>query len=78
MPAIPRPDLVRLRHMLDAAQKAQEFMLGRTRNRLIHGYFNVDLDVLWRGIEEDVPALRDTVRRILADHSNASTSEDPI
>ncbi len=27
------------------------------RNRLIHGYDSVDLDVLWRIIEDDLPAL---------------------
>ena len=27
------------------------------RNRLIHGYFEVDLDVLWQTIKEDLPPL---------------------
>ena len=27
------------------------------RNRLIHGYDSVDMDVLWRIIEDDLPAL---------------------
>ena len=97
-------DLVRLRHMLDAARKAVAFSEGRTRNdldsdemlslalvrlleiigeaakrvseelwqqypeipwkqiagtrdRLIHGYFDVDLDIIWSIIADDLPIL---------------------
>ena len=28
-----------------------------TRDRLIHGYFDVDLDIVWQIITEDLPAL---------------------
>ena len=31
--------------------------LAGTRNRLIHAYFNVDLDVLWEISQSDVPRL---------------------
>jgi uncharacterized protein with HEPN domain len=27
------------------------------RNRLIHAYFDINLDILWQTIEEDIPAL---------------------
>jgi uncharacterized protein with HEPN domain len=27
------------------------------RNRLIHGYFDVNLDVIWKTVKEDLPAL---------------------
>ena len=27
------------------------------RNQLVHGYFNIDLDEVWRTIQEDLPAL---------------------
>jgi len=27
------------------------------RNRLIHGYFDIDLDILWQTIKEDLPPL---------------------
>ena len=27
------------------------------RNQLVHGYFNVKLDRVWRTIQEDLPAL---------------------
>ena len=97
-------DQVRLRHMLDAARKAVDFLKGRTRqdldsdemvclavirllevigeaakgishatrdaspsipwrqiagtrDRLIHGYFDVDLDVVWAIVTTDLPGL---------------------
>lgn len=37
----------------------------RMRNRLIHGYFDVDLDLLWDTIERDIPALEAQISRIL-------------
>ena len=39
--------------------------IAGTRDRLIHGYFKVDLDAVWSMIEQDLPALRDSVIRIL-------------
>lgn len=36
-----------------------------TRNRLIHGYFDVDLNVVWRIVCEDVPALVAQLRSII-------------
>lgn len=39
----------------------------RMRNRLIHGYFDVDLDLLWDTIEQDFPPLRDQIESILRD-----------
>ena len=97
-------DLIRLRHMLDAARKAREFVHGRqrndletdeqltlalvrllevageaakgvsasfrehhvdipwkaiagTRDRLIHGYFDIDLDIVWQIVTSDLPPL---------------------
>ena len=104
MSAIPRNDLIRLRHMLAAARKARRFVQGRgrtdlesdemlslaivrlleiigeaathvsepvqaalpsipwrqitgVRNRLIHGYFDVDHDIVWAIVEGDLPTL---------------------
>ena len=45
------------------------------RDFIAHAYFSVDLDVLWRGISEDVPALRRTVRDILS--ARESWQADP-
>ena len=97
-------DIVRLRHMLDAAQKAIEFTRGCNsddlrkddklalsvvrlleiigeaaknvsnqyrkeypeipwqqiagiRDRLVHGYFDIDLDIVWKIVSEDLPPL---------------------
>ena len=109
MPA--HDDALRLRHMLEAAQKAVLFAANRTRqdldadeqfalaltrlleiigeaagsvsdhvrthnptipwraiigtrNRLIHGYFDVDLDVLWHIVAHDLPVLIAELERI--------------
>lgn len=37
------------------------------RNKLIHQYFGVDFEVLWRTVQEDIPPLRDEIQRILAE-----------
>ena len=109
----PDEDLVRLRHMLDAAEEALEFAVGRTRadldadhqlmraiqksieiigeaarhvsepvrvehpeiawseiagmrNRMVHRYFDVDLDILWRSVTEELPPLVATLRSIIS------------
>jgi len=36
------------------------------RNRLIHGYNAVDLDILWRIVVQDLPPLATALERILA------------
>jgi uncharacterized protein with HEPN domain len=36
------------------------------RDFIAHAYFMLDLDILWQGIEKDVPQLRARVREILA------------
>ncbi|HVC46495.1 MAG TPA: DUF86 domain-containing protein [Terracidiphilus sp.] len=40
------------------------------RNRLSHGYFAIDLDVVWKVIERDVPALRLVIESTIADLNN--------
>lgn len=37
------------------------------RNIVVHGYFNVDLEVIWRTVQDDLPPLRASLARILAD-----------
>lgn len=34
------------------------------RNRLIHEYFGVDLNIVWQTIEEDIKPLEATIRKI--------------
>jgi uncharacterized protein with HEPN domain len=112
MSAIPRDDLVRLRHMLDAARKARHFLQDReradlemdemlslalvrlleivgeaamhvsepvqaglpgipwrqitgARNRLIHGYFDVDLDIVWTIVQADLPQMIAQLEQVL-------------
>ena len=107
-----KDDLVRLRHMLDAAREAQEYARGRQRsdlnsdrmltlslvkcieivgeaaakvseetraecpslpwadvigmrNRLIHGYFDIDLDRVWDTVTDDLPALVTQLEKIV-------------
>ena len=40
--------------------------IGRTRDRLIHGYFSVDLDIVWKIVTEDIPALTPELKRMLS------------
>jgi uncharacterized protein with HEPN domain len=35
------------------------------RNRLIHAYFDVDLDVVWSTVTKDLPSLKAELERLL-------------
>jgi uncharacterized protein with HEPN domain len=37
------------------------------RDRLIHGYFGVDLDVVWDVLQTKIPALKAEIERLLRD-----------
>lgn len=39
------------------------------RNKLIHGYFGVDVDVVWETVVEDLPPLKAQLERIRDEHS---------
>jgi uncharacterized protein with HEPN domain len=39
-------------------------MIGM-RNRLIHGYFDVDLDIVWQTVKKDLPSLKTQLESIL-------------
>lgn len=113
---MPRPDykddVIRIRHMLDFAQKAMQFNKGKsrsdldrdemlaiatihlievigeasrtiseafqekypeipwqpitgTRNRLAHGYIDIDLDIIWTIVTKDLPPLIKQLKRVL-------------
>ncbi|MGB6063628.1 MAG: HepT-like ribonuclease domain-containing protein [Desulfomonilaceae bacterium] len=111
-----KDDLIRLRHMLDAARNAMTFAEGKRRtdldqdrmlmfslvravevigeaaskvsrncrdhfseipwsgiigmrHRLIHGYDDIDLDILWETITVGLPPLVRTLNRIIASES---------
>jgi uncharacterized protein with HEPN domain len=40
--------------------------IAGARDRLAHGYFEVDLDILWNIATVDLPALRPELERLLA------------
>lgn len=110
---MPRDDLTRMRHMLDAAKEAVQSAQKRSRadlardriwslglvkcvevigeaasrvgqetqekhpqipwsqivamrNRLVHAYFDIDLDQVWKAVTEDIPPLIETLEKILA------------
>jgi len=112
-----RDDLIRIRHMLEAGQKAVSFAAGRTkadldeddmlafalmkaievmgeaagkvssgskeqfdeipwphivgmRNRLIHGYDDISLDILWKTVTSNLPPLIQALDRIIASESS--------
>ena len=54
-----RRDRQRLQDVLDA--------IAAMRNQLVHGYFQVDWSLVWRAVERDVPLLKVTVSRLLAE-----------
>ena len=38
------------------------------RNRLIHGYFDIDSDVVWKTVTEEIPALHRSLKLLLGKH----------
>lgn len=41
--------------------------IAATRNRLIHGYFSVDLDIVWAIVHNDLPPLLDQLETIIGE-----------
>lgn len=105
-----KDDIVRLRHMLDAAREAMAFARGKSRSdlendrmlvlalvkdveiigeaayqispqvregladipwediigmrhRLVHAYFDINLDILWKPVQQDLPSLVEALER---------------
>jgi uncharacterized protein with HEPN domain len=38
------------------------------RDRIIHGYDNVDLRIVWDVVKQDIPKIKPQITKILADH----------
>jgi len=39
--------------------------IARTRDKLIHHYFGVDIEAVWKMIKEDIPALKEKIEKNL-------------
>jgi uncharacterized protein with HEPN domain len=66
------------RHFPGFSAQYPEFPLKtayETRNALAHGYFKVDLDIVWKTIERDLPLLGTQVDDVLQaiDHAERSS-----
>jgi uncharacterized protein with HEPN domain len=44
-------------------------MIGM-RNRLIHGYFDVDLDIVWQTVSKDIPPLKPLLENAIKEQSH--------
>ncbi len=47
--------------------------IRRMRNILVHAYFGINLDILWRTIEEDLPPLIAVLERALQERRSGSS-----
>lgn len=43
------------------------------RDKLIHQYFSVDLDILWKVVTEDLPPLKPNIKKILKELDEQTT-----
>ncbi|MCK4642905.1 DUF86 domain-containing protein [bacterium] len=41
--------------------------MARTRDKLVHGYFSVDLDLTWDIVIKDLPGLKTNILKIIKD-----------
>lgn len=39
--------------------------MARMRDRIVHGYFSIDLEILWRTVTERIPEAKRHIRRML-------------
>jgi uncharacterized protein with HEPN domain len=73
------PDAIRLRHMREAVASALEMaagsqrpdltsntMLVSMRNHPIHAYFDLNLDIVWTTVTDDLPSLLPALDSALA------------
>jgi len=45
------------------------------RDRIIHGYDNVDLQIVWDVVMRDIPQIKPKIERILIDYEGKSSSD---
>jgi uncharacterized protein with HEPN domain len=63
---IKREDEVRLRHKDNVPTIPWNVIVGM-RNRLIHAYFSINLNVVWSTSTEDIPPLVNELERLLGE-----------
>lgn len=47
------------------------------RDIVIHEYFSVDLDIIWRTMQKDVGPLKNVVKKMLSDLAEEAEKKDP-
>ncbi|MCP1663158.1 MULTISPECIES: HepT-like ribonuclease domain-containing protein [Methanocalculus] len=52
------------KYKLDHPEVPWSHMIGM-RNRLIHGYFDIDIDIVWDTVNKDLPPLVSLLKKIL-------------
>jgi len=40
------------------------------RDRLIHAYFNIEIDIIWDVVQSELPILKNEIQRIINEQSN--------
>jgi uncharacterized protein with HEPN domain len=45
------------------------------RDRIIHGYDNVDFQIVWDVVKRDIPEIKPKIERILIDYEGESSSD---
>jgi uncharacterized protein with HEPN domain len=50
--------------------------MGDMRNKVIHDYFDVEVDVVWRTVQEDLPKLKQQVDDLLKEQQQARDTAD--
>lgn len=44
--------------------------MARMRDRIVHGYFSIDLEILWKTVKERIPEAKRFLRRMLEETSS--------
>ena len=60
------PEDLRARH-----PEIQWHLMGGMRDKLIHGYFGVDIEIVWDVAANKAPELRQQLEKILAEEKNS-------
>jgi len=48
------------------------------RNKMIHEYFDVDWDIVWRTVKDDLPALKGQIDAVLAGYRRTGKDRDRL